>query len=101
MSHSDLRWVESLDPDETKDYVLDWSNVMDAANDTISSSTWTLTSKATTDGLTITTDSFTDDTAVVWFTGGEANNLYRVLNEVTTAGGRTLQRTVLLEVESR
>lgn len=98
---SALRWAESLDPDETKDFTIDWSDVMGAANDTISSSSWTLTTKATDDGLTITSESFNDTTAVVWFSGGTVDNLYRILNEITTAGGRTLQRTVLLEVESR
>ncbi len=97
----EYRWAEPLDPEETKDYELDWSSVLEPISDTISSSSWTLEAKAATDGLSSVQETNTSDTTVIWLTGGEVENLYRLTNEITTAGGRTLHRTILLEVDNR
>jgi len=48
-----LTWPAIKDPDEVKDYSLDWSALL-GASDTITSSTWSIDEG---DGLTIDSDS--------------------------------------------
>ena len=76
------------------DYRIDWSLWLDG--DTISTSTWTLES-----GITKATDTFTDTITTIWLSGGTLGTTYTVSNRITTANGRTEDRTIEVSVVDR
>lgn len=82
------------DPDEVLDYEIDWTSRLDG--DTISSSTWTVP-----DGLTSSSNTNTDSTVTIWLSGGTVGTIYRVMNEITTTGGRTMDQTVNLKISDK
>lgn len=81
-------------PDEVLDYSLDWTLWL--SGDTLSTSTWTVPL-----GLTAVTSSFTTKITTQWISGGTLGTSLSVINEVTTAGGRTGERTILLQIQAR
>lgn len=85
------------DPDATLDYGFDWGaqGWLDDG-DTIASSTWLLPT-----GISKTIDTFNDSVTVVWLTGGTAFTTYYVTNRITTAQGRTDDRTMRIRVQDR
>ena len=87
-------WEAVKDPDEVKDYGLIWTDVL--GTDTIATSTWTVP-----DGITKTADSKTNDTATIWLSGGSEGQTYRLVNRITTAGGRTYDETAVLRCETK
>lgn len=90
-----LTWERAKDPDEIIDYLMDWSDELDA--DVITSSEWIVPVGITADDTTI----FTNTTAKIWLSGGTAGENYAFVNRVTTAAGRTLDRTAKLRVRVR
>lgn len=84
------------DPAALRDYGFDWSDYLDDLSDTISSSMWSADT-----GITIASTSNTTTTALVWLSGGTAGSQYRVVNTITTTGGRTDQRTLLINCVER
>lgn len=82
------------DPDATLEYVFDWSAWLD--EDTI-----TTASVTADDGITVDSDSNTDSAVTVWLSGGTADASYGVLCQITTAGGRTDQRSMTVAVRER
>ena len=88
------RWTDPKDPDETLDYMVDWTDAL--AGDTIASSTWTVPT-----GITRGTDSNTANTATIWISGGTADQTYELMNRITTAGGRTREQTCNLRVSAK
>lgn len=74
------------DPNDTLDYVIDWSAWL--GTDTISSSTFAVPS-----GLNKNSDSHTDTTATVWISGGYVGQSYTITNQIVTAGARTVERS--------
>jgi hypothetical protein len=82
------------DPDEVLDYEIDWTSRL--GSDTIATSTWTVPT-----GLTSASNSSTTTTATIWLSGGTTGTTYRVLNEITTAGGRTMDQTVTLKIADK
>lgn len=82
---------EPKDPEADKDYHADWTAWL--AGDTISTVTWTVPS-----GLTEGVSSNTNTVASVWLSGGSKGQAYEVKCRITTAGGRTDERTVILPV---
>lgn len=82
------------DPDAVLDYTIDWSRWL--AGDTIIASTWVVPS-----GMTKNSDTYNSTQATVWVAGGTLGNSYSVVNRITTAGGRTDDRTIKLIVEDR
>ena len=90
-SRIDLRCVK--DPDEVLDYSVDWSKVLDS--DTISASDWDIPA-----GLTEGANSYTTTTATVWLSSGVDNADYICVNRVDTAGGRTLEASIMVQVRS-
>jgi hypothetical protein len=77
------------DPQSVLDYQVDWSDWLDT--DEISTSTWSAPA-----GITIDSETETDTTATVWLSGGTDGERYEVTNEITTDGGRTDNRTILI-----
>ena len=92
-----IRFTEK-DPSDIRDYSFDWTRVLATADpdDTIATSTWTIPA-----GLTKDSEANTTTTTRVWVRGGTAGENYTVTNRVTTAGGRTLERSALLPVRDR
>lgn len=84
------------DPDEVKDYVLDWSDRLDTG-DTISTSAWSVVTTGV-DLITIDSDDNDDTTTTVWLSAGTLDVQYELLNRVVTTGGRTLDQTVYIKV---
>lgn len=82
------------DPDSVIDYEFDWAAELNG--DTIASSDFLLP-----DGLVEGSTDFTDTTTTVFVSGGSAGALYRITNRVTTAGGRTFDKTIMILVQER
>lgn len=78
-------------PNEVKDYSIDWTDRL--AGDTISTSAFTVPS-----GITL--DSQTNDTtsSTAWISGGTDGTDYNVTCLVTTAGGRTYEWPIRIQV---
>lgn len=90
------------DPDAVLDYIFDWSDWL-PNGDTIISSEFVISP-----GLTIgpgpnggPDQYFTTTNATVWLSGGSQGQPYAVTNQVTTAGGRTDDRTITIRVQQR
>jgi hypothetical protein len=85
------------DPDATLDYKRNWGPwLADADDDTIVTSTWIVP-----DGLTKDSESNDTTTATVWLSGGTAGLSYDVVNRITTAQGRTDDRTLIIMCRQR
>ena len=82
------------DPQATLDYSVEWSQWLDG--DTISTSSWTVTT-----GLNNTSESTTTTKATVWLSGGSIGGVYSAVNTITTATGRTDERTITITVVNK
>lgn len=82
------------DPDEVLDYVRDWSAIL--GDDTIATSTWVVPS-----GITKNSDTNTTTTTTVWLSGGTLGEDYALVNRITTAGGRTLDKTLTFMIRTK
>ncbi len=74
------------------DYGFDWHLWL--GTDTIATSTWTVPA-----GLTASLLSFTPTTTTIWLAGGTLGQSYSVVNQITTAAGRTDERTIVITVQ--
>lgn len=79
------------DPSETLDYTINWSALL--AGDTIATSTFAVPT-----GLTLSSSSNTTTTSTAWISGGSWDRTYTITCTITTAGGRTYQRSASLYV---
>lgn len=82
------------DPNAVLDYPIDWSDWLDS--DTISTSAWTVEP-----GITEDSSSNTTTVATIWLSGGTAGETYSITNTIVTAGGRTNDQTITIEVKNR
>jgi hypothetical protein len=82
------------DPNAVLDYSIDWTRWL--AGDQIATSEWIIPS-----GLTKMADSKTVTAATVWLSSGTASQSYTVTNRITTAAGRTEDRSFTIRVEER
>jgi hypothetical protein len=80
-------------PTEILDYTIDWTT-RGLGTDTIATSTWSVTPS----DLSAATPapSFTATTTTVWLSEGTAGVYYAVTNTITTAGGREMQETFVI-----
>lgn len=83
------------DPDAVLDYSVDWSKWL--AGDQIETSTWSVSDPA----IEASGDSNTTTRTTVWLAGGVAGQSYTVTNRITTTGGRTDDRSLVLQVQDR
>lgn len=90
-----LNWPYK-DPNEILDYTLDWSARL-GNEDHIVSSSWVSSST----DVTMTQNSFTDTTSVLWLSGGIARKSYKFTNTITTFKGRTMEQTVGLKIDEK
>lgn len=82
------------DPQAVLDYKVDWSDWL--GTDTIVASDWTVPT-----GLTLELETNTTTIATAWLSGGTVATSYNVTNEITTADGRTDDRTITIKVKER
>ena len=82
------------DPNATLDYIVNWLPYLGV--DTISTSAWTIPS-----GVTSPLQANSTTTATVWLSGGTVGTRYALTNRVTSAGGRTDDRTIYVKVKER
>lgn len=82
------------DPNGVDDATINWATWL--AGDTIASSTWTVAA-----GLTADSDSYSTTAATLWMSGGTAGSTYTATNRITTAAGRTQDRTLIIQVEEQ
>lgn len=90
-----MQYLAVKDPQEEKDYTIDWSDDL-ASGETISTSDWVVGT-----GLTEEDDENNTTTTTAWVSGGTAGTEYLCVNTVTTSGGRTLERTVIIPVTNQ
>jgi len=81
-------------PDEVLDYGFDWSK--EFPDDPVQTSTWVIDAGLTTHDLTHDASSTT-----FWASGGMLRARYYAVNRVTTVGGRTASRDMLIEIVKR
>lgn len=105
-----LKWPlgAEFDPDDTKDYVANWTSEMTARDDTIVSALF-VTDTAT-NGLEIMS-STVDDTAkkaIVWLRAADKPKLIALAgttvpidHTINTSAGRTINRTLGLKIKQR
>lgn len=79
------------DPDSTVDFPFNWKAELGA--DTIFTSEFLLP-----DGLTLVSESNTTNTATPFVSGGSVGLIYRIVNRITTIGGRTYDKTAYVLV---
>lgn len=89
-----VRWDPGKDPNDIADYVVDWSDVL--GTDTITTSTFTVPGGS---GLTINSQALSGTQAAVVFLAAGNLGDWGVLNRIVTAGGRTLDQTIMLLVK--
>ena len=89
------------DPDAVKDYGVTWATWLATVSDTIATSAWSIITTATVPPLVIDSEVNSTTVATVWLSGGLAGTRYALRNRVTTAGGRTDDQTVYVEVRER
>lgn len=83
-------------PGAVVDYKINWDIILNKSNpvDTITGSSWT------TDGtVTIDSDSFSDTQSTVWVSGGTLEDFCKLVNTVTTTGGRTYVASIQLSIQ--
>ncbi len=85
------------DPDSVLDYVFDWSAWLTIEdNDTISAHPIDADT-----GITVDSSSTTTTATTVWLSGGTAGTSYVVRCEIVTSGGRTIERSAVIDVRER
>ncbi len=90
-----LSWP-TKDPDEVLDYRIDWSERLEE-DETILSSSWTVPV-----GLTQNSTTSTTTTTTIWLSGGATKGkIYSVQNRVITSGGRTMDQTVQIKINTK
>ena len=88
------------DPDAVLDYAIDWGAQYLAAGELLASSEWSIVPDEP-GGVIVAGSDFDASTATVKAAGGIAGRLYRLVNRVTTAAGRTDDRSIVIRVEYR
>jgi hypothetical protein len=87
------------DPDAVLDYLIDW-HAEYLGDDLLAESAWTVEPDEP-GGITIVGGTFDAGSSTVKAGGGIAGRIYRLVNEVVTASGRTDSRSIVLRVEKR
>jgi hypothetical protein len=85
------------DPDAVLDYSIDWSAWL--GSDTITTSEW-FVDGADTD-LAVDSDSKSTTATTVWLSGGTLGVTYTATNRITTADGRTDDRSISVQILDR
>lgn len=87
------------DPDAVLDYAIDWSADY-LGDDVLAGSSWTVEPDEA-GGVSVTASAFDTGVASVTAAGGLPGRIYRLINHVTMASGRSDSRSIVLRVEKR
>lgn len=87
------------DPDAVVDYLIDWGAEY-LGEDLLAESEWTVDPDEP-GGVTVTGSNFDASTSTVNASGGAPGQIYRLVNQVTTALGRVDSRSIVVRVEKR
>lgn len=87
------------DPDAVLDYSIDWGAEY-LGGDVLAQSAWSATPDEP-GGVTVVGTQFDSATSSVKAGGGVPGRIYRLVNQVVTASGRTDSRSIVLRVEKR
>jgi hypothetical protein len=85
----------SKDPDAFLDYGVNWTAWL-AEGETIAASEWEIE-----DGVTGSSESFTDTTTTVWVADGTVGTVYTLTNRITTSEGRIDDRSLRIQIRQR
>ena len=91
-----LNNLDTKDPDEVKDYSVNWSRMLAQYDDTILSSEWIVP-----DGIDADRDTSDDTSTIIWLSGGTLGADYDLTNRIVTIGGRTLDQSITIRVRAR
>lgn len=89
------------DPDAILDYAVSWASWLAEVSDTLATSAWLVITAATIPPLLIDSDVSNTTIATVWLSGGKSGTKYALRNRVTTANGRTDDRTIYVKVKDK
>jgi hypothetical protein len=89
--------LKSKSPSEVVDYGISWATRL--GNDTISTSTWSVSGNDA--ALVIGVDTNTTTTTEVRLSGGTLYEQYSVKNVIVTVNGETFEQTALLTISVR
>lgn len=92
-----MTFSKTKDPDAVLDYSVDWSAWL--GDDTIVTSAWIVTGPDAL--LVVDSDSRSSTATTVWLSGGTLFRTYTVTNRVTTAAGRTDDRSISFKIEQK
>jgi len=80
-------------PGSLLDYSIDWSKWL--CDDTIVSSSWSVDS-----GIVMTEETYTTVSATIWLSGGTDKTKYSIVNTITTAAGRSENKSLIISITS-
>jgi len=86
--------IKRKDPEAKLDYGFKWEDWLDG--DTLNGSTWTVP-----DGLIEVSNNYTNTITTIWLSGGVSGAVYKVVNSITTAGGRKDDRTLTVIMRNK
>ena len=86
--------IKYKDPEAKLDYGFDWSDWLDG--DTLNGSTWVVPT-----GLTEVSNNYSNTITAIWLSGGTLGETYKVVNRITTAGGRQDDRTLTVIIRNK
>lgn len=88
------------DPEAVLDYAIDWGAEYLGAGELLAASEWSVMPDEA-GGVSVAGSGFDASTSMVKAAGGIAGSLYRLVNRITTALGRTDERSIVVRVEDR
>ena len=84
------------DPNAVLDYTFDWTLWLDDVVDAIATK-----SIVAATGITVDSSQISGKKVIVWLSGGTAGQKYQVTCRITTAGGRTDDRSIFIKMKER
>lgn len=96
------KWQIDKDPNAVLDYIENWAAWLADISDTINSASAVITSSAGATSAVVDSCTVAGGNAVhVWISGGNAGETLAVRVRITTAGGRTDDRTFYVKIKEK
>lgn len=95
---SNYNFTAKHDPQSTLDYTIEWSALLTSVSpeDAISNSVWRVEGD---DAMTLGSTGISGSKTSAFVSGGTVGLIAKLINTVTTSGGRTYERTIHLTVK--
>jgi hypothetical protein len=84
------------DPNDVLDFAIDWTAWLAATDDQIDTSSWIVPS-----GITLDSEDTTTVLTTAWLSGGTEDETYRLVNRIVTNGGRTVDKSIDIRIQTR